>query len=260
MLWRGAGGGGAPVGKNIVSCVCLFVCFFLFFFQLWCFFFGWFYMYLFFRLIIYSKTLKTHSFLDDAEFLHMSHDNKKTKTKKKKQKKKKNTQKKNEITVRQAKTQISLGISPVWSESSLCAQWVAKDPSLLHGMSRLIWVFAGRTAILMVLSCRGPFCFIPLDVCFFQFQTELNALELKWYHEYIKGDNSAFLQKWFKQIQSLFYCGWGSKVADLISLKFIVKLDHCPWLTLSFQSTKIYLSLAFYKGSNFMLRKRKWSK
>ena len=32
--------------------------------------------------------------------------------------------------VRPAKTQISLGIRPVWSESSLCAQWVAKDPSI----------------------------------------------------------------------------------------------------------------------------------
>ena len=29
--------------------------------------------------------------------------------------------------VRPAKTQISLGICPVWSESSLCAQWVAED-------------------------------------------------------------------------------------------------------------------------------------
>ena len=37
--------------------------------------------------------------------------------------------------VRPAKTQISLGIRPVWSESSLCAQWVAKDPSFLHADS-----------------------------------------------------------------------------------------------------------------------------
>ena len=47
------------------------------------------------------------------------------------------------------------GIRPVWSESSLYAQWVAKDPSFLHAdsedshqtrrMSRLIWVFPGRT-------------------------------------------------------------------------------------------------------------------
>ena len=50
-----------------------------------------------------------------------------------------------------AKTQISLGIHPVWSESLL---WVAKDLSFLHAdsedsdqtgqMPRLSWVFAGR--------------------------------------------------------------------------------------------------------------------
>ena len=61
----------------------------------------------------------------------------------------------NKMTVRPAKTQISLGIRPVWSESLLCTQWVAKDPSFLHAnsedsdqtgrMPRLIWVFAGRT-------------------------------------------------------------------------------------------------------------------
>ena len=34
-----------------------------------------------------------------------------------------------------AKTQISLGIRPVWSESSLSAQWVAKDPVFLHADS-----------------------------------------------------------------------------------------------------------------------------
>ena len=57
--------------------------------------------------------------------------------------------------MRPAKTQISLGIRPVWSESSLCAQWVAKDPRFLHAdsedsyqtvrMPRLISVFDGRT-------------------------------------------------------------------------------------------------------------------
>ena len=69
------------------------------------------------------------------------------------------------MSVRPAKTQISLGIGPVLSESSLCAQWVAKDPRFLHAdsedsdqtgrMPRLIRVFAGRTLILLVLSCRG---------------------------------------------------------------------------------------------------------
>ena len=37
--------------------------------------------------------------------------------------------------VRPVKTQMSLGIRPVWSESSLCAQWVAKDLSFLHAVS-----------------------------------------------------------------------------------------------------------------------------
>ena len=66
-----------------------------------------------------------------------------------------------------AKTQISLGIRPVWSESSLCAQWVAKGPRFLHAdsedsdqtgrMPRLIWVFARRILTLLVLSSRGSF-------------------------------------------------------------------------------------------------------
>ena len=67
--------------------------------------------------------------------------------------------------VRPAKTQISLGIRPVWSASSMCAQWVAKDSSFLHAdsedsdqterMPRLIWVSLGARAILLVLSWGG---------------------------------------------------------------------------------------------------------
>ena len=58
-------------------------------------------------------------------------------------------------------------VHAVWSESSLCAQWVAKGPRFLHAdsedsgqtgrMPRLIWVLAGRTVTLLVLSCRGSF-------------------------------------------------------------------------------------------------------
>ena len=39
------------------------------------------------------------------------------------------------MSVHPAKTQINLGIGPVWSESSLCVQWVAKDQSFLHADS-----------------------------------------------------------------------------------------------------------------------------
>ena len=41
----------------------------------------------------------------------------------------------NRVTMRPAKTQISQGIRPVWSESSLCAQWVAKDSGFLRADS-----------------------------------------------------------------------------------------------------------------------------
>ena len=73
------------------------------------------------------------------------------------------------MSVHPAKTQISLGISPVWSESLLCASWVAEDPSFFRAdsedsdqtgrMPRLIWVFTGCTVILLVLSWGGSFLF-----------------------------------------------------------------------------------------------------
>ena len=71
------------------------------------------------------------------------------------------------VSVRPAKTQISLGIRPVWSESSLSAwrklgslatHWVHSEDSDQTGrMPRLIWVFTGRTLILLVLSWCGSF-------------------------------------------------------------------------------------------------------
>ena len=74
----------------------------------------------------------------------------------------------NKMSVRPAKTQISLGIQPVWSMSSLSAwrnlgslatQWARREDSDQTGrMPRLIWFFARRTPILLVLSCGGSHC------------------------------------------------------------------------------------------------------
>ena len=52
-----------------------------------------------------------------------------------------------------AKTQISLGIRLVWSESLLCTEWVAKDSSFLHVGSEdwSDWADAQAQA---ELSCR----------------------------------------------------------------------------------------------------------
>ena len=69
--------------------------------------------------------------------------------------------------VRPANTQISLGIRSVWSESSLSAwrklgslatHWAhSEDSDQTRRMPRLIWVFTGRTVILLVLSWGGSF-------------------------------------------------------------------------------------------------------
>ena len=62
------------------------------------------------------------------------------------------------VAVRVCSSSLDYKLKVVWllrSEPSLCAQWVAKDPSSLHAdsedsdqtgwMPRLIWVFTGRT-------------------------------------------------------------------------------------------------------------------
>ena len=71
----------------------------------------------------------------------------------------------NKVSVHPTKTQISLGIRRVWSESSpsacrnlgsLATHWAHSEDSDQTGqMPKLIWVFARRTLILLVLSCRG---------------------------------------------------------------------------------------------------------
>ena len=82
----------------------------------------------------------------------------------------------NKMTVRPAKTQISLGIGPVWSESSLSAwrnlgslatHWAHSEDSDQTGrVPRLIWVFAGLTCHFVGFVIRqlryqetSPFCF-----------------------------------------------------------------------------------------------------
>ena len=91
--------------------------------------------------------------------------------------------------------QISLGIRTVWSESSLCAQWIAQDPSFLHAdsedsdqtgrMPRLIWVFAGRTLILLVLSCRGSYYYDEFSIFVIESPIHLFWSFLYFCHHYI---------------------------------------------------------------------------
>ena len=83
-------------------------------------------------------------------------------------------------TVHPVKTQISLGICPVCSESLLGAQWVAKDPSFLHAdsedsdqtglMSKLIQVSAGRTCHFVSFVMRW-FNYITKNLTLLYFET-----------------------------------------------------------------------------------------
>ena len=84
--------------------------------------------------------------------------------------------------VRLAKTQISLGIRPVWSESplsawrklgSLAIHWAHSEDWSEGRMPRLIWVFAGRTSFCwfcgeaaQLLVVQAFFNFFPLTLGF----------------------------------------------------------------------------------------------
>ena len=69
-----------------------------------------------------------------------------------------------------AKTQISLGICPVWSESSLCTQWVAKDPRFLHAD----WVDA--QADLGLRWAHMPFCWFCHEAAQFKKEYQRRSL------------------------------------------------------------------------------------
>ena len=98
--------------------------------------------------------------------------------------------------VRPAKTQIS----PVWSQASLCTQWVAKDPSFLHADSENSESSLGAHAILLVLSCGSSnigtseitaSINLKFDLYIFFFYTHLYVWKMLWRNgkQYIDWSN-----------------------------------------------------------------------
>ena len=148
----------------------------------------------------------------------------------------------NKMAVCPTKTQISLGIRPVWSESSLCAPWVAKDPSFLHAnsedpdqtgqMPSVIWVSAGRTATLLVLSWGGSFIrFLNSPQwswkIIFIFQT---FLILKFCNNFqVKHHGNITMQKW-PQVGPKIGEAWGS-ISILTLASFSVFFIDCWKIT-----------------------------
>ena len=104
-----------------------------------------------------------------------------------------------------AKTPISLGIRPAWSESSLCAQWVAKDPTFLHAdsedsdmtwrMPRLIRVFAGRKAYFVGFLMRR---LIYIYFCNFRVLNSVASVYEKVFHGIVYSLSADILHNKFK--------------------------------------------------------------
>ena len=64
----------------------------------------------------------------------------------------------NKETVLPAKTQISLGIRPVWSESSLCAQWVVKIQAFFMRTAKTLIRLGGCPGWFESSLGAQPFC------------------------------------------------------------------------------------------------------
>ena len=112
-----------------------------------------------------------------------------------------------------AKTQIRLGICPVWSESSLCAQWVAKDPSFLHADSedsdqtgRMPSAFAGHTTILLVLSWGGSYWSFSFPNLLFVLIGQVYLAERCENHRNMKYRNTASSLKYEKMMRTIWFC------------------------------------------------------
>ena len=98
----------------------------------------------------------------------------------------------NKMACAHSKTQISLGIRPVWWESSLSAwrklgslatHWAHSEDSDKTGrMPRLIWVFAGRTCHFVGFVMRRLICstFIPFR-CFVFSKTDITVMNPLFY-------------------------------------------------------------------------------
>ena len=102
----------------------------------------------------------------------------------------------NKMTVRPVKTQISLGIRPVWSESSLCPQWVAKDPSFLHADSKDWSDWADAQADLSLRWEHMPFCWFYHEAA--QMSMHLPVTILVQAQLYVVEPTENFVQESFK--------------------------------------------------------------
>ena len=76
--------------------------------------------------------------------------------------------------VHPVKTQISLGIHPGWSESSLCAEWLAKDPKFLRAYSKDWSEWAHAQVDLSFRWAHRSFCWFCHAVAQIKLSSQIN--------------------------------------------------------------------------------------
>ena len=143
------------------------------------------------------------------------------------------------MTVRPAKTQISinLGIRPVWSESSLCAQWIAKTQAKtlirLDGCPGWSESSLGAHATLLVLSWDGS---IVIEIlCDKNGMTNLHS-ETTIYTliSYLTIQNAYVYSYGHVYNRNNFVIRAGSSRDDVINVSYIptVSAPQVSWMTL----------------------------
>ena len=147
----------------------------------------------------------------------------------------------NKMTVRSVKTQISLGNRPVWSESSLRAQWVAMDPSFLHAGSKDWSDWVDAQADLSLCWVHMSFCWFWHEVAHLIYEKKKNCFSLLMLFPakvvFMCWRNVRFIP--FEHM-CVFYCKmieWKSEWMKVFFLQFDCEITvHC---------TAIYLSIYF---------------
>ena len=149
----------------------------------------------------------------------------------------------NKVRVRPAKTQISIGIRPVWSESSLSAwgnhgylttHWAqSKDSDQTWRMPRLIWVFAGRILTLLVLSCRGSYWFKTCRVCHVAAQLIISKLSMRVFKAFISKDGLYRFLMFSKKIKRIRICEETFRISELL-----LNVHHHEFLWLPTQNMR----------------------
>ena len=134
------------------------------------------------------------------------------------------------MSVRPAKTQISLGIHPVWSESLLCTQWVAKDPSFLQTESEDWSDWADAKVDLSRRWAHSHFVGFVMSWLIFSEQHNKNNKYYDWYQWLIYRIYSN-KRPWGAAIQksSEKWCSWDKIWANLPSFQCLEAILYGIW-------------------------------